>query len=127
MKKKKASVCWLLVTVFVLGCGFWYERTWPVDRISFGQTKVTYGQEVELAEALSRKLYEESLVDINTATKEALMDLPYVGESTAEAIVAYREANGPFQSPEELMEVKGIGEKTFAAMKERVTLSNPTE
>ncbi len=127
MKRKTTSLCWLLATVFVLGCGFWYRQAWPLERLSVWQTQATYGQEVALAEAFSQQLYEESLIDINTAAKEELMELPYVGESIAEAIVAYRSENGPFQSPQELMEVKGIGEKTFAAMEERVKVTNPTQ
>lgn len=127
MKKPKKSLCWLLVTVFVLGCGFWYRHSWPLERISFSYPAMTYGQEVELAEGFSRELYEESLIDINTATAEELMELPRVGETIAAAIVAYRQEHGPFETAEELMEVKGIGEVTFAQIKERVVVSQQAQ
>ena len=47
-------------------------------------------------------------VDLNTATAEELDTLPGIGESLARRIIAYREANGPFGSIEEIMEVSGI-------------------
>lgn len=57
---------------------------------------------------------EESIVNINTASVEELSEsLPGVGKVTAERIVEYRESNGQFNSIDEIMEVKGIGEKIF--------------
>lgn len=53
-------------------------------------------------------------VDLNTATAEELDTLPGIGESLARRIIAYREANGPFGSIEEIMEVSGIGEAEFS-------------
>ncbi|MNJ03855.1 ComE operon protein 1 [compost metagenome] len=49
--------------------------------------------------------------------------MPGIGPSKAKAIVAYREANGPFSEPEDLMKVKGIGTKTFEALKNRIAVS----
>lgn len=50
-------------------------------------------------------------MDINTASKTELMELPGIGEKIADRIIAYRTAHGPFQSIEDLMNVEGIGEK----------------
>jgi competence protein ComEA len=51
-------------------------------------------------------------VDINTADAKTLAaEMKGVGEKTAEAIVAYRTANGPFKTVEDLLKVKGIGDK----------------
>lgn len=58
-----------------------------------------------------------NLVNINTADEAALDTLPGVGPSTAQAIIADREANGPFASIEDLQRVDGIGEKKFAKLK----------
>lgn len=56
-------------------------------------------------------------VNLNTATVTELMQLPRVGQKTAERILAFRKLHGGFQRPEELMNVKGIGEKSFAKLK----------
>jgi competence protein ComEA len=56
-------------------------------------------------------------VNLNTATVTELMQLPRVGQRTAERILAFRKQHGGFQRPEELMNVKGIGEKSFAKLK----------
>lgn len=50
-------------------------------------------------------------LDINTATKVQLMELPGIGEKIADRIIAYRTQNGAFSSTDELMNVEGIGEK----------------
>ncbi len=62
-------------------------------------------------------------VNINTADAAVLESLPEVGPSTAKAIVAHRQTNGPFSRPEDLLDVKGIGDGKFAAMKPFVTVS----
>lgn len=62
------------------------------------------------------------LVNINTAGLAELDTLPGVGPATAAKIVAHREANGPFAAIEDIMEVSGIGEAKFEAMKELITV-----
>lgn len=69
---------------------------------------------------------KSEVVNINTATVQELKLLPRVGPALAQRILEFRQANGPFKSPEELMRVKGIGEKTFALLKPYVTTSGPT-
>ena len=60
------------------------------------------------------------VVNINRASVSELDALPGVGPSTAQAIVDYRTANGPFSSPEDLLNVKGIGPAKFEAMRKLV-------
>ena len=62
------------------------------------------------------------LVNINTATLEELMTLPGIGQTRAEAIVAYRDEQGGFQSIEDIMNVSGIKEGSFAKLKDRITV-----
>ena len=62
-------------------------------------------------------------VDINTASAVELTTLPGVGPAIAQRIIEYREKNGSFQRTVELMNVKGIGEKTFDRLKDLITVS----
>ena len=62
------------------------------------------------------------LVNINTADEEALKTLPGVGPKTAGAILAYRQEHGPFQRVEDLMEIRGIGAKKLARLRDRVVV-----
>lgn len=63
---------------------------------------------------------EDGLVNINTATKEQLMQLPGIGETKAADIIAYRDAHGDFAKPEDLMQVPGIKEGLYEKLKERI-------
>lgn len=62
------------------------------------------------------------LVNINTATQTDLEMLPGIGPATAANIIAHREANGPFATIEAIMDVPGIGEGKFEAMKDLITV-----
>ena len=61
-------------------------------------------------------------IDLNRASATELMQLPRVGPRTAARIVAFRRAHGAFQRPEELMDIKGIGEKAWARLRAHVTV-----
>lgn len=61
------------------------------------------------------------LIDINTADADTLDLLPGIGPAYAQRIIEYRSANGPFRTVEDIMDVSGIGEKTFAKMKDLIT------
>ena len=63
------------------------------------------------------------IVDLNTATVEQLDALPGLGPVLAERIIEYRTERGRFESVEELREVTGIGERKFADLDDRVTVS----
>jgi len=61
-------------------------------------------------------------ININTATAEELMQLNGIGPKYAARIIAYREKYGPFKTPEGLMQVSGIGQKTFEKNQEIITV-----
>ncbi len=61
-------------------------------------------------------------MNINRASKETLMTLPGIGEAKAEAILTYRQAEGRFESPEELMNVPGIKAGIYAKIKDRIAI-----
>ena len=65
-------------------------------------------------------------VNINQATAAQIALLPRIGTKVAERIVDYRKDHGNFARPDDLMEVKGIGEKLFLTLKPYVTVSGPT-
>ena len=62
------------------------------------------------------------LININTASASELMELNGIGETKAEAIIAYREEHGAFGSTEEIMQVSGIGQGTFDKIKDEITV-----
>jgi competence protein ComEA len=61
-------------------------------------------------------------VNINKASVEEISKLEKIGPSYAERIVQYRKEHGPFEKPEDLMKVKGIGPKTFELNKNRISV-----
>ena len=63
-------------------------------------------------------------VNLNTATAAQLEKLPGVGVRTAKLIIEHREKNGGFKKIEELMNIKGIGEKSFLKLKPMVTVGS---
>jgi competence protein ComEA len=62
-------------------------------------------------------------VNLNTATAEQLATIPGVGPKMAERIIEYRQKNGGFKKVEDLMNVSGVGEKSFLKMKPLVTVT----
>jgi len=61
-------------------------------------------------------------VNVNTGGMDQLAALPGIGEVIAKAIVDFRKMNGPFRSAEDLLQVKGIGEKKLEAIRSLITL-----
>jgi len=67
------------------------------------------------------------IVNINTASAADLEALPGIGAKTAARIVEYRQKNGPFKKIEELMNVRGVGEKNFLKLKPQITVTTRVE
>ena len=102
------------------------ETVNQADLLTDGQKIRIYT--MEEAGQMEKKLQEEDLilddrVDINRAGKEELMTLTGVGETRAQAILAYRETHGSFSSVEELMQVEGIKEKTYEKLKDQIRIN----
>lgn len=64
----------------------------------------------------------EGVVNINTADADILKSLSGIGDAKAQAILAYREEYGAFSTIEEIMQVPGIKESTFSAIKDKITV-----
>jgi comEA protein len=65
-------------------------------------------------------------VDLNTANLSQLDSLPGIGPAIAQRIIDFRNKNGPFKRVEDLMNVRGIGEKKFQALKDRIIVGSAT-
>lgn len=61
-------------------------------------------------------------ININSANLRQLMDLPGIGEKIAQRIIDYRLGNGPFRSKEAIKNVRGIGDKTYEALKNKIDI-----
>lgn len=80
------------------------------------------GIQLEKTGENKKELPPGTKININTALAGDLASLPGIGVVMAERIIEYREQNGNFKKPEDLMRVKGIGEKKFDKLKEYVTV-----
>ncbi len=65
-------------------------------------------------------------INLNSASAEQIALLPRVGLKLAQRVVEYRKTNGPFKKVEDLMEVKGVGEKLFVVLRPHLTVSGNT-
>ena len=75
-----------------------------------------------LAAAIGTVMAQEQVkININKATVDELVSLKRVGPAYAQRIVDYRKQNGPFEKPEDIMNVPGIGPKTYEANKDMIT------
>jgi competence protein ComEA len=75
------------------------------------------------AQESSRRSTPAAAVNINTATASQLEELPGIGKATADRIVEYRQKNGNFKKVEDLMNIRGIGEKSFLKLKPLITVA----
>ncbi|MGD8883018.1 MAG: helix-hairpin-helix domain-containing protein [Desulfobacterales bacterium] len=79
---------------------------------------------VGLAGVMNGDAADVKKININTASAEELMQLKGIGSSHAANIIAFREKNGPFKNPEDLIKVPRIGQKTFEKNKDLIIIKN---
>ncbi len=82
---------------------------------------------VILAGVISLYAGETAKININTASAQELTQLKGIGPSHATKIVEYRQKNGPFKLPEDVVKVPGIGQKTFENNKDLILVENPKQ
>jgi competence protein ComEA len=87
----------------------------PLSRVAAAQTKTP-------ARAAAKPA-STAIVNLNTASATEFEGLPGIGAKTAARILEYRQKNGPFKKVEELMNVRGVGEKNFLKLKAQITVA----
>lgn len=80
------------------------------------------GEQLEDISDISKAEDSNGKVNINTATKEQLIELPGIGNSKAENIIRYREEHGNFQDIQEIKDVNGIGDGIFLQIEAYITI-----
>lgn len=129
-ENQKSLLVWCIVFVMVATVSVTLACTVPeladVERTVYKDQQVTASTQRTTSPKTTGKariaVTEELPVNINTATKAELMEVPGIGETYAERIVAYREENGDFLSLDELTNVKGIGEKRLEKWAQYLTI-----
>jgi len=97
----------------------WYPLFLLVLVLCAGMTCGAYALGADNTDPTEKELPR---IDINHATVEQLTQLSRIGNVVAQRIVDYREQNGPFQSVDEIIAVRGIGEKVFEQIKDHITV-----
>jgi competence protein ComEA len=77
-----------------------------------------------ISDGTSSPLAGERLININAASLQELDQLPGIGPTTAQKIIAYREENGPFARIEDIVNVSGIGSATYEDIKDLITVGD---
>ena len=115
-KQEKVILIFLSLT-FVTGLGISaYKKSAQATQL------VVQPYKIEALEEADQFIEEERFININSSNLENLRRLPGVGEKLAERIVQYRSVHSAFTFKEELMQVKGIGEKKFEEIKGLIVL-----
>ena len=137
--RNEVKVILFLTTTFLAGVSIrWYngrgnDAEPREDRFDYSQSdrefeersralKQSLPRDKDSTSSKSKKRPPTSIIDINTATKDQLMQLPGIGEQYAERIIAYREEHGPFKTVNDLMNVRGIGKKKLEVLKPLISV-----
>ena len=97
------------------------DREWAYRVAAAADVALPFGGDVRAAGGPDAAA---SRVDLNSASVEELARLPGIGPAKAQAIVSHR-STSPFRKPEDLREVKGIGDKLYEQLKDQITVGGP--
>ena len=92
--------------------------------VVFGLSMGASAQETPRRSSATSSASASAPVNLNTASVAQLETLPGIGKATAERILEYRQKNGSFKKVEDLMNVRGVGEKSFLKLKPLVTVGS---
>ena len=127
MKKQPIYLLFLAGALFAgITLGFFLGRNLTRGDVMVSLPESMYTEPTQASTAASVETTGAEEVsfplDINQADSETLQALPGIGEVLAGRIIAYRDENGPFSSPDQLMNVEGIGEKRLEAILDYITI-----
>jgi comEA protein len=125
LTKQERTVLVFLVAALVVGNSilFFKRRDEHFAQDLVTSDRFSLDELIQKSDSLAKDGKDYLKININTATIEELTLLPGVGRATARRIVEYRDNFGPFRSPEDLINVKGIGETKYSNIKESITVS----
>ncbi len=127
----KATERWLLLTIFIIFAvmltlsalkapkSFFNKYSYK-DNLGYSNDTDDYVKQAE--ELLKSGEVNNGKININLASLETLKSLTGIGDVKAQAIIDYRNQNGNFKTIDEVLNVKGIGEKTFDKIKDAITV-----
>jgi comEA protein len=120
------AILFLLMALLVGSGIVLYQRSQPgfAPELKLDKSDVDSLGEIEYISSLGQ---EKKVIDLNRATAAELQLLPGVGPALSRRIVEYRETNGEFVEIEDVMQVSGIGPKTFEAIRDHLTIQGQTE
>ena len=139
----ESNVVVILASTFLVGLGIrWYQSATRVEpttmQFDYSRSDSIFQERSKAITALANQPPAQPLnphprtgkkptlapgsININTASREQLMQLPGVGATYAERILSYRKDHGPFRSVRDLLNINGIGEKKFARLKGLLTV-----
>ena len=129
LTKTERNVILFLSITLLVGAGIrLYQTTFPsAPRFDYRESDSIFASLSTVSEdsvsALTKEIGKEKSgkLDINTATKQEFIDLPGIGEVTAERILKYRKEKGKFISVEDLRTIKGMSKKRMEQLKPLIT------
>ena len=127
--RNETRILLFLIFGFFIGLGVWMVRNYwiPLPVIAEEESRSTdtvkYRRDIQSSEFEENKRPLIQKVILNSASQKELESLPGIGPITARRIILYREQNGRFQAIQELMNIKGIGEKTIQKLSNYLILN----